>query len=170
MPMKWEGRNSDVFVIEYVSEPFQLHPDTNEAVWFNHIQVVFQWTTYAAELFAAFEGLMNGAISPCYWCYGRFAAKIWVASSKDALGVSFGDGTPIAVWEMHQIRKALHKNTFYNRWQKGDILMIDNFSVSHGRQPSYDVARKSVVAWSDPLLKSNKSISLGLETDEKRDM
>lgn len=170
MPLKWEGRNSDVFVSEYVSEPFQLHPDTNEAVWFNHIQV-FHWTTFAAELFAAFRRTHE-------WRFFLHAIGVTAVSllkygllrRKMALDVSFGDGTPISVWEMHQIRKAIHNNTVYNRWQKGDILMIDNFSISHGRQPSYDSGRKIVVAWSDPLLKSNKLISLELETDEKEDI
>lgn len=38
--------------------------------------------------------------------------------------------------------------------------MIDNFSTSHGRQPTYDRNRKIVVAWADPLAKSNEVQSL----------
>jgi hypothetical protein len=38
----------------------------------------------------------------------------------------------------------------FSRWRKGDILCIDNFSTSHGRQPTYDKGRKVIVAWSHP--------------------
>jgi Taurine catabolism dioxygenase TauD, TfdA family len=37
-PMKWTGRNNDVFVSEYTSDAVQLHPQTKEPVWFNHAQ------------------------------------------------------------------------------------------------------------------------------------
>jgi len=38
----------------------------------------------------------------------------------------------------------------HSTWRKGDILCIDNFSTSHGRQPTYDFGRKVLVAWSNP--------------------
>ena len=71
-----------------------------------------------------------------------------------ALNVSFGDGTPISILEIHQIRQAIHKNLVLNRWEKGDLVMIDNLSTSHGRQPTYDLGRRIVVAWSDVVEKA----------------
>lgn len=68
---------------------------------------------------------------------------------------TFGDGTPISVMEMHEIRSAIHKHMVYSRWKLGDMLCIDNFAVSHGRQPTSDTKRKIVVAWSDSLEKTN---------------
>jgi hypothetical protein len=76
-----------------------------------------------------------------------------------ALDTTFGDGTPISFREMNEIRRAIHKNMVYSRWQKGDILCIDNFSTSHGRQPTYDRSRQVVVAWSHPLDKYQASNS-----------
>jgi Taurine catabolism dioxygenase TauD, TfdA family len=40
--------------------------------------------------------------------------------------------------EAHEIRQAIHRNTILDRCQKGDLLMIDNFSTSHGRQPTHN--------------------------------
>jgi hypothetical protein len=37
----------------------------------------------------------------------------------------------------------------------GDILCIDNFSTSHGRQPTFDKGRKVIVAWSHPCDKTS---------------
>lgn len=152
-PMRWE--DDDTFVSEFESEAFQRHPQTGEAVWFNHAQV-FHWTTFPAELMAAFRrtgdvrflrrAVVTGAVS---------LLKYGLLRRKMALHVEFGDGTPLSVWDMHQIRKAVHRNSVYNRWQQGDILMIDNYSTSHGRQPTYDKGRNIVVAWSDPLAKAN---------------
>ncbi|KAG7351421.1 taurine catabolism dioxygenase TauD/TfdA family protein [Nitzschia inconspicua] len=154
MPVRWEGSNNDTFVSEFSSEPFQLHPITEEPVFFNHANV-FHWTSFPAELFAAFRrtkdirflghALRVGVKS--LWKYG-------IRRQKMALHVSYGDGSPISVWEMHQMRKAIHKNMVYNRWQQGDLLLIDNFSTSHGRQPTYDSGRQVVVAWSDSMSKS----------------
>ena len=67
-----------------------------------------------------------------------------------ALNTTFGDGTPITFREMNEIRSAIHRNMVFSRWKKGDILCIDNFSTSHGRQPTYDKGRKVIVAWSHP--------------------
>jgi hypothetical protein len=144
------------FVSEFRSEPFHLHPVTKETVWFNHAQV-FHWTTLPAELFASFcrtkdirilgHALRVGARS--LWKYG-------IRRDKMAMHVSFGDGTPISVVEMHQIRKAVHKSMVFNRCQQGDLLMIDNFTTSHGRQSTYDKGRKIVVSWSDPMDKEQR--------------
>lgn len=53
------------------------------------------------------------------------------------------------------VRRAIHKNMVYSRWEKGDILCIDNFSTSHGRQPTYDRSRQVIVAWSNPCDKTS---------------
>jgi alpha-ketoglutarate-dependent taurine dioxygenase len=154
-PMRWQGNNNDIFVSEFESEPFQLHPETKEPVWFNHAQV-FHWTSFPAELFADFRRTKDWRLlGHALRATARSVLQYGLLRKKMALHVSFGDGTPISIWEMHQIRKAVHKNMVFNRWQQGDLLMIDNFSTSHGRQPTYDKGRNIVVAWSDPIEKQN---------------
>lgn len=81
--------------------------------------------------------------------------KYCLLGHKMGLNASFGDGTPITAMEMHEIRRAVHKHMVYSRWELGDIMCIDNFVVSHGRQPTYDHGRKIVVAWSEALEKTN---------------
>jgi len=89
--------------------------------------------------------------------------KYGILGRKMGLHVTFGDGTPITLMEMSEIRSAIHKNMVYSRWEFGDIMCIDNFAVSHGRQPTYDHGRKIVVAWSDPVEKSNTLTSAEVE-------
>ena len=44
------------------------------------------------------------------------------------------DGTELDTKELHHIRDTIWKNSVFNRWKKGDILLIDNMRISHGRQ------------------------------------
>ena len=164
-PMRWEGRHHDTFVSEFETEAFQLHPQTGEPVWFNHAQV-FHWTSFPAELLAAFRRTRDLRYLIRVVLLGTFSwIKYGVLHQKMALQVAFGDGTPLTIREMHQIRKAVHQNTVYNRWEQGDLVMIDNFSTSHGRQPTYDKGRNVVVSWSEPLLKANALKDAHLLTD-----
>ena len=156
-PMRWE--KDDIFVSEFKTEAFQRHPQTGEAVWFNHLQV-FHWTSFPAELMAAFRRTRDFRYLIRSLFIGAFSfIKYGLLRQKMALHVAFGDDTPVSAWEMHQIRKAVHDNSIYNRWQQGDIVMIDNFSTSHGRQPTYDKGRNIVVAWSDPVTKADAMVN-----------
>ncbi len=46
----------------------------------------------------------------------------------------YGDGTEIAERHLNHVRDTVWNNLVFNRWEQGDVLMIDNFRVSHGRQ------------------------------------
>ena len=46
----------------------------------------------------------------------------------------YGDGTEISNAENKHIRDVTWDNMVFNRWQKGDVIMIDNYRISHGRQ------------------------------------
>ena len=48
----------------------------------------------------------------------------------------FGDGSEIPLSDVAHVREIIHKNMVFDRWRKGDLLIIDNFRVSHGRQVS----------------------------------
>lgn len=157
IPFEWHG---DTFVSTTQSPAFQLHPVTKEHVWFNHTQV-FHWTTFPAELWFAFKRTWEVRLLLHCILVGIFCIiKYGILGHKMSLNSTFGDGTPITAQEMGQIRKAIHDNMVFSRWQKGDIMMIDNFSTSHGRQPTYDSGRKIAVSWSDPIVKKNEVVSL----------
>jgi len=156
--MHWE--NGDTFVSSWESEAFQLHPVSKEPVWFNHSQV-FHWSTFPAELLHAFKRTWEiRYLLHCIFVSVVCIIKYMILGHKMSLDITFGDGSPISFWEMEEIRNTIHKNMIYNRWRKGDILLLDNFSTSHGRQPTYDRGRKVVVSWSDPEVKANELVCL----------
>ena len=87
-----------------------------------------------------------------------------------ALDVRFGNDTPISVSEMQEIRRVVHKNMVFSTWQQGDIMAIDNFSTSHGRQPTYGKGRKIAVAWSNPHDKTSTPSSIEKKTDKEKEL
>ena len=131
MPVRWEGRNNDTFVSEYTAEPFQLHPETKDPIWFNHAQV-FHWTSFPAELFYSFSLTRDVRfLLRAIYISIKSVIQYGLLGQRMGLDISFGDGTPFSLREVQEIRRAVHKNMVLNRWQKGDLVLIDNFRTTN---------------------------------------
>ncbi|PNE38572.1 MULTISPECIES: TauD/TfdA family dioxygenase [Streptomyces] len=57
----------------------------------------------------------------------------------------FGDGTPITDEEMDTVRDAFETCLYAFPWVRGDLLIVNNLLVSHGRRP-YTGERQTLVA------------------------
>ncbi len=62
--------------------------------------------------------------------------------------VYYGDGSVIADADMAAIGEAYEACAVRFRWQKGDVVMLDNMLTAHARDP-FDGPRKIVVAMAD---------------------
>ena len=51
------------------------------------------------------------------------------------LDVAFEDGNNLSFWDAYQIVKSYWHNAELFDWQEGDILILDNYRVGHGRLP-----------------------------------
>ncbi|ARU88533.1 TauD/TfdA family dioxygenase [Pseudomonas sp. M30-35] len=100
------------------------HPETGEWVWFNQ-----------AHLFHV------SAIEP------SVRASLLAAVGEENLPrhVYFGDGSPIPDEVLDSVREVYRQTAISFPWQPGDILMLDNRLVAHGRNP-YTGDRKVIVA------------------------
>jgi hypothetical protein len=57
----------------------------------------------------------------------------------------YGDGSPIEPSILDEIRGIYRRSAVIFPWQEGDILMLDNFLASHGREPFVGPRRILVV-------------------------
>lgn len=104
------------------------HPRSNEPVWFNHLTFFHVSTldpAHQVRLLATFapEDLPNNTF--------------------------YGDGSPIEPEVIAHLHEAYRQETVVFTWQSGDLLMLDNMLVAHGRAP-FVGPRKVVVAMSEP--------------------
>ncbi|MEU3712655.1 TauD/TfdA family dioxygenase [Streptomyces catenulae] len=59
--------------------------------------------------------------------------------------VTYGDGTPIPESDLAAVRTAATRNRLVEPWQPGDIMIVANMSVLHGRE-AYTGSRRVVVS------------------------
>jgi alpha-ketoglutarate-dependent taurine dioxygenase len=122
--IKWEWTADGELRTRQRCQAVLRHPDSGEWVWFNQ-----------AHLFHA------SAVEPA------LRASLLAAVGEDKLprNVYFGDGSPIADDKLDAIRAVYAACTVAFPWQAGDVLMLDNLLVAHGRTP-FTGDRKVIVA------------------------
>lgn len=57
----------------------------------------------------------------------------------------FGDGSPIDVGMLREVRAAFADVTVSFPWEQGDVMLIDNMRASHGRKPF--AGPRKILAW-----------------------
>lgn len=67
----------------------------------------------------------------------------------------YGDGEPIPDEVVTGIRELYRQHAVSVPWQRGDVLIVDNFLATHGREP-FSGDRQILVAMSD--LYVNRSV------------
>ncbi|HET8781192.1 MAG TPA: amino acid adenylation domain-containing protein [Pyrinomonadaceae bacterium] len=123
-----EWKDGDRLCTRQVRPAVRIHPKTGEWVWFNHA-LFFHVSSLDAATQAAFAGL---------------------TADELPFNTLFGDATPIDQSLMQEIAEAYKRQTVSFPWQTGDVLMLDNMLVAHGREP-FTGPRKVIVAMADPF-------------------
>jgi alpha-ketoglutarate-dependent taurine dioxygenase len=108
---EWTERNG--LRIRYHRKALEPHPTTGEMLWFNQAD---QW--HPSSLDAETRKLMESII------------KI----EDFPHNVVFGDGSPICEEDIATIRNTLWDSAVVFPWQQGDLLLLDNMLVAHGRR------------------------------------
>ncbi len=125
----------------------RAHPTTGVPVWFNHANV-FHPSAPAGE-YARIATRMG------QWPWGLwrlFAAGLafyqrLTRDPEDAsMHVTFGDGGAIPPGDLEAVRTAIWRNMVFTPWRLGDVMVVDNASVAHGRMP-YAGPRLVAVSW-----------------------
>lgn len=104
----------DHYRTEQINPVIKMHPKNNVPVWFNH--VVF-W--HSASLCPTVKARMLEVCDTDTLPYNTF----------------YGDGSPISDTTIHQIRSVYQQAEVVFDWQEGDLMLLDNLRVAHGRKP-----------------------------------
>jgi alpha-ketoglutarate-dependent taurine dioxygenase len=105
----------------------EQHPVTGEKVWFNQAHL-FHVSGLEPKLRDMLLGIMDEDELP-----------------RNAY---HADGSSIATKDLDEIRRVIAETAITFSWQAGDVLMIDNMLVAHGRTP-FSGNRKVLVAMAE---------------------
>lgn len=123
---EWKG---DVLRTWQIRPALRRHPLTGEDLWFNHA-TFFHVTTLEPDI----REVLITSLGPDGVPNNTF----------------YGDGTSIEDDVLDHLRSVYLGHMRMFQWHKGDIMLLDNMLVSHGRA-AYDGARKILVAMAEPV-------------------
>jgi alpha-ketoglutarate-dependent taurine dioxygenase len=109
-----EWKAGDRLKTRTVRQAIATHPMTGEEVWFNHA-TFFHVTTLAPSV--------------------REALLSEFAEEDLPTNTYYGDGTPIEPSALDELRALYLQEKIVFPWQEGDVMLLDNMSVAHGREP-----------------------------------
>jgi alpha-ketoglutarate-dependent taurine dioxygenase len=125
--MTCEWREGDRLRTRSVRQAFATHPVTGEIVWFNH-----------AHMFH----ISNVEHSV------REALLVHFREDELPRNAFYGDGSPIESSVLGEIREVYSEAAVRFCWEKGDVLLLDNFLTSHGRE-AFTGPRRILVAMAE---------------------
>ena len=126
MLIDYEWKADGGLRLENTFESVIQHPRTAEEVWFNQAPQ-FHPSDYPTEIY---ESLINS--------YRGMEDELPQTSL-------FGDNSRIDVAKLKYIRETMFKEATVNPWRQGDVVMLDNVLVCHGRMP-FSGPRKILLA------------------------
>ena len=107
----------------------RIHPESQEPLFFNHA-LFFHVTSLPPEITAGLKRALPPSHFPTqtYW----------------------GNGLDFEPEVLEELRTVINRNTIRFNWQSGDVLVLDNMKIAHGRDP-FAGDRKIIVAMADPV-------------------
>jgi alpha-ketoglutarate-dependent taurine dioxygenase len=125
--ISFEWKDANRLRTRQIFETIVKHPRSGEEVWFEHT-AFFHISSLAASV--------------------RDVLLAEFAEEDLPFNTYYGDGTPIELSVLEEIRAAYQQHAVASPWQKRDLLLIDNVLVSHSRRP-FVGPREILVAMAD---------------------
>lgn len=125
---EWKDRGSRLRTRQ-VRRVVAHHPTADQETWFNHL-TFFHVTSLEPHI--------------------RDSMLEEFAEEDLPNNTYYGDGTSIEPEVMEHLQELYGDEKLSFPWQKGDVLLLDNMLVAHGRNP-YSGPRKVVAGMADPI-------------------
>lgn len=117
MGLDFEWMSNETLKTEVILPPIRVHPQRQQKIWCNQAHTFVPTPKYL--------GL------PLYGVYRMLRAIPMLNQGR----ANFGDGSTIAYELIDGIHETLRPLRFYIDWEPGDILILDNLRILHGREP-----------------------------------
>ena len=118
-----------------------LHPGTGERIWFGPV--------YGHDSFSWELDRVGKRLAAWYTRMGEKRRRGKVVEEMP-YQVTYGDGTEIPIKDVEYLRRTLWEHAILFDWQQGDVLVLDNSRIAHGRMP-YKGARRIRAALSESI-------------------
>ena len=128
LELKWDENEKDGLRLQAFSptqSPINRHPTTGEPAWFCNVH------SHSRYLRDRRDGEL---------------AETTGASKLNVTDMFYGDGTPIPAADLEHIDELTMKNLVYVPMKKGDVVLVDNYQVMHGRDV-FTGERMHAVTW-----------------------
>ncbi len=125
----FEWKDENRLSTRQVCQAVATHPKTGDDVWFNQAHL-FHVSSLKPEVRESLLSMFREEDLP-----------------RNAF---YGDGSKIEASVLEEINEIYQQETVIFSWQDGDILMLDNMLVAHGRKP-YIGSRKVLVGMAEPF-------------------
>ena len=125
--IQFEWRAGNRLRTRQIRQATVRHPKTGEVIWFNHAHL-FHPSNLPAEV--------------------RSALLAEFKDTEIPRNAFYGDGSRIEASVLDEIRDAYQRSAVVFPWKAGDVLLLDNFLISHGRTP-FVGPRKILVAMAE---------------------
>ncbi|MFM0286812.1 TauD/TfdA family dioxygenase [Paraburkholderia megapolitana] len=123
-----EWLDDDTLRTSQINQGVAYHPRTHDKVFFNQAHLF-----HISNLEAA---LASSMVS-------------FFGEDRLPRNSFYGDGSAFDPADLERIRNAYRESTIAFAWQQGDVLLVDNMRVAHGRNP-FEGERKVIVSLLDP--------------------
>ena len=133
--IEFEWKNGDRLRTKAIRPAIAEHPQTGEVVWFNHA-AFFHVTSLEPTIQETLRREFKEEDLP----YNTY----------------YGDGSLIEDDVIGNLREAYQEEKVSFPWKQYDVLMLDNMSVSHGREP-YKGERRVLVGMAEPYSLTRRS-------------
>lgn len=119
---RWENNNNDLVLLNHLPGVL-THPNTNKKLWFNSSAYLNFYNNLA------YHNLKNLPF------YERAASQYLIEKDCFYSVCHYGNGDAFTADEIKAINCVIQAHSFILNWQKGDFMIVDNFTFMHGKQP-----------------------------------